>query len=127
MNEAFSQNLSLYIDRKGRRTLTVHIAEMSAFFCTLMPFDKAYVIAAQLYAGNTSRMDAASTVVVGGGLTAEHRSVSMTCKENTAFILCICCKSILNLFLFGIVLCGTGGIKDTEVFNRCPEIPHKKS
>ena len=65
MNEAFSQNFSLYIDRKGRRTLTVYIAEMSAFFCALMPFYKAYVITAQLDTGDASRMDTASAIEVG--------------------------------------------------------------
>lgn len=90
--------------------LGIYIAKVSAFFRAGAPFYKAYIIACQLYAGNATRMDAASAIVVGRVGVTKCWSVSVSCKQEAPRTFCIFYEAFLDFFFFGVIFCGTGRV-----------------
>ena len=84
------------------------------------PFYKANTAALNFQAGNASRVDAASAVVIKIILKGKGGPMGMAGNENMILFLCPMLKPFFRFVLSRVILGRAGGVQDTEMFQGFP-------
>ena len=115
----------MYRDRSGN-DLARHI-EGAVGAGVHTPLDQCHIAALDFNTGDAAGMNAASRVVVIGGFCWQDRAVRVPGNQNAAVLLCPLLQTDFAVVLYMVILGGAGGVEDTEIFQRAPEIADEKT
>ncbi len=90
------------------------------------PFHQSHGKTLDFDTGDTAGVDAASRVIVAGRVGGKDRTVRVSCDQDAAVFPGPAVQPGFTFVFYMIVFGGAGGIKNTQVFQRIPDIPNQK-